>query len=273
MAAVGHPPRGWGTGRGTGGRDFLGGGDGARCFSAEMTTMNEFAFEAEIARGERIPVEVVRERVYGPVRVTAEWPAELGTRELRVTLGVHGDVDRRDAPAYVELFFHDVFLLLNLSAPGSFAGTVSISGGELRVRELAFSARPFEYASELKRLPLETVAAWYDSLALGTQQVATSGAGIALFQLLHLARRDEDEEESILRLARAVEALLGRPQSLRRLFELREEIANGRTPAFHPLHDDALDPRVEDATGEWIELADAAASAVIGELQSRIVAS
>ena len=36
----------------------------------------------------------------------------------------------------MELFFHDVFLILNLSAPGSFAGIISMAGGELRVRAL-----------------------------------------------------------------------------------------------------------------------------------------
>lgn len=229
--------------------------------------MNKMRFEVEIARGDAIPVDVVRERVYGGVRVSAEWPADLATPEIRVAVVVEGDVDRRDAPAYVELFFHDVFLLLNLAAPGSFGGTVSITGGELRVRELSFSPRVFAYAQGLERMPLETVVAWYDGLRLGTRQVAENGA-TALFQLLHLARGEENEETSILRLASAAEALVGKPASLRRLFALRDEIANGRAPVFHPMHDDALDPRVEDATREWIEVADAAASAVIAALQN-----
>lgn len=232
--------------------------------------MNQLPFEAEIVRAEAIPVDVVRERVYGGVRVMAQWPEDLATPELRVALEVRGDVDRRDAPAYAELFFHDVFLLLNLTAPGSFGGTISIGGGELRVRELALSPRAFAYAAGLERLPVEKVVAWYDRLDLGTQQLATSDVAVALFQLLHLARGEEDEEASILRLAVAAEALLGQPESLARLFELRDAIANGRGPVFHPLFDDALDPRVEDATREWIEVADAAASAVIGTLQQRI---
>ncbi|HYI07500.1 MAG TPA: hypothetical protein VEK57_00390 [Thermoanaerobaculia bacterium] len=232
--------------------------------------MNKFRFEAEISRVEDVPVNVVKERVYGNVRVTAEWPAELAAPEIRVTLEVSGDADRIDAPAYVELFFHDTFLLLNLAAPGSFGGTISVTGGELRVRELAFSPQVFEHASGLQPLPLEKVAAWYDSLQLGTQQVASGGASTALFQLLHLARREADEAESILRLASATEALLGRPESLKRLFELSDDIADRRVPVFHPMHDDALDSRVEDATREWIGVADAAASAVIGALQEEI---
>ena len=234
--------------------------------------MNEFRFEAEIVLDDAIPVDVVRERVYGGVRVRAEWPEQLAQPEIRVALEVRGDVDRRDAPAYAELFFHDVFLLLNLASPGSFGGTIAITGGELRVRELVFSPHVFTYAAGAERLPLEKVSAWYDSLQLATRQVADGAIESALFQLLHLARVDEDEERSIPRLAGAAEALFGQDHSLRRLFELREAIARGRVPVFHPMHDDALDPRVEDATAEWIDVADAAASAVIGELQKRISA-
>jgi hypothetical protein len=231
--------------------------------------MNAMRFEAEVLRGDATPADVVRERVYGGVRVDAEWPDALDTPEIRVTLHVRGDVDRRDAPAYVELFFHDVFLLLNLSTPGSFGGTISIAGGELRVRELTFSPRVFEYATGLERLPLEQVVRWYDALAIGTQQVAGSAEAAALFQLLHLARYEEDEEQSILRLANAAEAL-NVARASARLFDLRHLIAQRRAPVLHPMHDDALDPRIEDSLREWLEVADTAASMVITELQKRI---
>ncbi|MFL6245353.1 MAG: hypothetical protein ACJ74H_04965 [Thermoanaerobaculia bacterium] len=217
-------------------------------------------FEARIARDRSVTHDIVRERVYGDVRVTADWNDGI------VTLDVSGEFDRRGAPAYVELFFHDVFLLLNLAAPGSFDGTIAIAGGELRVHDLTF--HPFTGGAD--RLPIERVTAWFDSLQLGTRQVASSGVETALFELLHLARGAENEEVSILRLARAAEALLGRPESLRRLFELRDEMAQGSTPVFHPMHDDALDPRIEDATREWIDVADAAASAIVRALQDRI---
>lgn len=234
--------------------------------------MSEFRFEAEIVLDDGHPAELVRERVYGAVRVSAEWPERLAQPETRVALTVGGELEPRDAPAYVELFFHDVFLLLNLSTPGSFSGTISIAGGELRVRELTFSARVFEYASGLQRLPLEQVAAWYDSLQIGTQQVATSAEAAALFQLLHLARGEEDEEQSILRLANAAEALHVERASAR-LLDLRHLIAQRRAPVLHPMHDDALDPRIEDSLQEWTETADTAASLVITELQKRIRSS
>lgn len=216
------------------------------------------------------PVDVVRERAYGNVHVAAEWGAFDGAR-VRVVLLLSGDVRDREAPAYVELFFHDLFLLLNLAAPGSFEGVVTTTGGEFRVRELRFDARAFAQVSE--RVPLATVVAWYDRLGIGTSQIAMTPEAKALFHLLQLAREEEDEERSIVRLAGAVEALGGAPESLGRLFELREEIALGRAPVFHPMHDDVLDPRVEDATAEWVEVADRAAAFVVRALQGRAVQS
>ncbi len=235
--------------------------------------MNHVRFEAEILRiEEAVPQDVVRERRYGGVRVVAEWPPELATPEIRVGVEVVGDFDRADPPAYVQLFFHDVFLILNLAAPGSFAGIVSMAGVGLRVRDVTLSARVFGCAApRLRRLPVEKVAEWCERLGTGTEQVAERGAVAALFQLLHLARGEENEESSILRLAAAAEAL-GARASMRRLFELRDDIAQGRTPAFHPMCDDGLDPRVEDATAEWIDVADHAAAAVIGALQQQAIA-
>lgn len=226
--------------------------------------MADVFFNSTIVREDAVPFDIVPERVYGEVRVSAEWS---GDRD-RVTLTVTGTLDRRDAPAYAELFFHDVFLLLNLSNPGSFGGTISIEGGELRASTLTLSPRVFHYAAGLDRVPLSQVTSWYDGLQIGTQQLATSGVAAALFHLLQVARSEESEEQAIVRLAGAAEALLGRPESLARLIELREMIARGRAPVFHPMHDDALDPRVEDATREWIDTIDAAATAVIRALQA-----
>lgn len=230
--------------------------------------MNQFQFEAEVMLADAAPQDVVRERVYGDVHVTAEWPHELTAPVIRLPLVVRGALEPRDAPAYVELFFHDVFLLLNLAAPGSFGGTITISGGALRVRELTFDPRVFAYAAPLATVPLTDVTRWYDGLGLGTKQLAENGVATALVQLLHLARAPEREDESILRLAIAAEAVAEDVSP--RLFELRDDIARGRVPLIHPMHDDALDPRVEDATREWIEVADAAAGAVISALQKRI---
>src|ERR1043165_9374638 len=152
--------------------------------------MSHMRFEAEILRDEAaVPHPNLGRRVYGGVRVVADWPVDLATPEIRVGVEVSGDFDRRDAAAYVELFFHDVFLILNLSTPGSFGGIVSMAGGELRVRDVTFSARVFGYvAAGLGRVAVGDVVAWYDALGIGTQQIATTAETTALFQPPHLSR-------------------------------------------------------------------------------------
>lgn len=214
------------------------------------------------------------ERAYrtgsGVVRVRAEWSALSGTPTARVPLEVVDDReggDARDLPAFVELFFHDAFLLFNLAEPGSFGGVIAAAGGELGVRELAFDPWLFEYA-RASALPLRDVIAWYDSLDLGTRQVVSNGTARALFHLLHLARTEEDDAISIVRLALASDAL-GLERDAR-LVELRDAIVSGVAPVVHPMYDDALDSRLDDPSLDWSEEIDRAASNVVSALQRQI---
>lgn len=247
--------------------------------------MNEYHFDAEITlsgragegNGEiwRGAAEVLRERVYatdaGVVRVRADWSAPADVPAVRVPLRVadgRTNGDARDVPAFVELFFHDAFLLFNIAAPGSFGGTVSVSGGPYRVHELALDARVFETAAGAKSLPLRDVVSWYDALQIGARQLATSGVAKALFHLLHLARAAEDDEVSVIRLANAAKALGN--ESLESLFALRDAIARGTAPVVHPMHDDALDGSVDDASLDWTAVVDDAAGVVVGTLRSLV---
>jgi hypothetical protein len=173
----------------------------------------------------------------------AEWSASNGAPAMRVPLHVtdeRANGDARDIPAFVELFFHDVFLLCNLAAPGSFSGVVSVSGGAYRVNELAFDARVFEYArTSLDTRRLRDVAA-YDSLQNGTRQIATNGVAKALASSpppraqFRGRRHDGHPPRAIGR------GFVGAGEPLIRL---RDAIARGATPVLHPMADDALDPR------------------------------
>jgi hypothetical protein len=243
-----------------------------------MTTMSEHHFDAEImlsGRAAEADRETLNERVYatdaGTVRVRAEWSAPNGTPVIRVPLHVvdeRANGDARDIPAFVELFFHDAFLLFNLAAPGSFGGTISVSGGSYRVNELTFDARLFEYVSaSLAALPLSDVAAWYDSLQNGTHQLATTGVTKALFHLLHLARGAEDDDMTVIRLAHSAAAL---QVPVEALAALRETILRGTAPVLHPMADDALDPTLDDPSLDRSAIIDDAARRVIGTLQSLV---
>ncbi|HEX8155261.1 MAG TPA: hypothetical protein VF698_19160, partial [Thermoanaerobaculia bacterium] len=107
-------------------------------------------------------------------------------------------------------------------------------------------------------LPLADVARWYDSLDVGTRQVPENGVEMALFHLLHLARAEDVDEMSMLRLARTIDAL-GLPPM---------EIAHD--DVVHPLQDDSLDERVETIALQWVDAADAAMGRIIAELQRRV---
>lgn len=241
--------------------------------------MSEHHFDAEImltGRAAEADRETLGERVYateaGTVRVRAEWSAPTnGTPVIRVPLHVvdeRANGDARDVPAFVELFFHDAFLLFNLAAPGSFGGTISVSGGAYRVHELTFDARLFEYAAaSLAALPLSDVAAWYDSLQNGTSQLATTAVTKALFQLLHLARGAEDDDMAVIRLAQSAEAL---QVPVEGVAALRETILRGIAPVLHPMADDALDATLDDPSFDRSAAIDDAARQVIGTLQSLV---
>lgn len=247
--------------------------------------MSEHEFDVEITRSGRraadqaalaaaadrdvwhSAAEVLGERVYpteaGAVRLRVEWPPYGEEPVVRLRVGVSDEreqQDARDLPAFLEVFFHEAFLLFNIAAPGSFGGVVAVSGGEYRVHEIALDARLFETAWVAAArdggpviLPLAGVVAWYDSLGIGTRQIATDVVPRMLFHLLHLARGSEDEMMTIVRLAD------GHP--------LREALIRGTAPVVHPMHDETLDAKVEEI--DWTEDADVAASAAVAELQAR----
>lgn len=189
----------------------------------------------------RSAAECVRERTYGETRVRWTSPFELQ---------IDGDA------SYADRYFCDLFLILNLAMPGSFSGSITLlPGGE----ELTLSARVFEYAKP-RTLPLRDVVAWFDTLVLG--DIARAGVTKALYLLLHLARREEDETVAVVRLAQALEAMnVALPPDVR---EVRDAIVHGTAPVVHPLADE------DEETLRVLDAADAAASAVIAELQRRI---
>jgi hypothetical protein len=248
-------------------------------------------FDAEITRAERVAADVdsaaaaavwksaadvLRERVYrtkgGVVRVRADWSAVNHEQpSARVPLDVIDEReqrDERDLPAFVELFFHDVFLMMNIAAPGSFGGVFAPSGGRFRIRELALDARVFDYAHAAgakATVPLANVVAWYNGLEHGTRQIAESSAAKVLFHLLHIAR-GESEAMILVRLAQCIELLNG---SAPRVLALRDAIVTGTAPLVHPMHDETLDERLEDEVFEWTEAIDRAAVLVVTAIQQR----
>lgn len=176
-------------------------------FDRVAADLESIAEEAEAALYQSVV------RSYGAVQVEVDLaPLAEAKRSVKLSPLVRGEIDPRDAAAYVELFFHDLFLILNLSVPGSLSGIVSSP----RTNELRFDARVFEYAwvtaarndwPYVDTLPLADVLRWFERQQLGTAQIATTGTAKALVHLLHLARHEEDESAAVTRLAQALEAL------------------------------------------------------------------
>jgi hypothetical protein len=210
-------------------------------------TMNEHRFSAEVARQTRVANAVdffrgaagaFRDRAYGNILVQADWtPLASDDDIVRIDVAVIGHIEPRDVPAYVELFFHDAFLLFNIALPGSFGGAITVTGGEFRVNDLSFDAAPF--ACGASSIPLSEVVAWY---AAETNQIASTPMQTVLFHLLHIGRGGHDEWMQRARLNECLKAL-GIEESL-------EEI-----PIIHPMHDETLDARVDDAATDIVDRA------------------
>lgn len=208
--------------------------------------MNEHKFTAEIARhtraGKHAP-SALPERKYetpaGIVRVVADWTPFASDEDIvRIDVQVTDNgLAPRDIPAFVELFFHDAFLMFNIAAPGSFEGEITVTGGEFRVNDLSFDASPFACATS--SIPLAEVAAWYPA---STQQVAATPMQKVLFHLLHIGRGNHGEWMLRARLQECLKAL-GIDDAL-------DEIA-----IIHPMHDEALDARVDDRATEIVDRA------------------
>jgi hypothetical protein len=212
--------------------------------------MNEHRFSAEVARQTRVPNAVdffrgaadsLRDRAYGNILVQADWtPLASDDDIVRIDVAVIDAEDRlaaHDVPAYVELFFHDAFLLFNIALPGSFGGAITLTGGEFRVNDLSFDAAPF--ACGASSIPLAEVVAWHRP---ETNQIAATPMQTVLFHLLRIGRGGHDEWMQRARLNECLKAL-GIEESL-------EEIA-----VIHPMHDETLDACVDDAATDIVDRA------------------
>ncbi|MCU1347249.1 MAG: hypothetical protein JWO56_279 [Acidobacteria bacterium] len=227
--------------------------------AADLESITEAADREVRARA----AELLREREYNGVRVVAEWVGETAIR-LRI------DRAKRESEArsVADFFAHELFLLMNLAVPGS----IGVAEPQLDAYafEVAWVAAARNGWPSIGPLPLARVIAWYDGLRLGTSQLATTPVARALFAMLHLATiGDPSEPAALLLLGQALEALDIREPRLARFLVLRGEAIAGAT-LIHPLHDESLDPRIEDADRETIEEADLAASVVVAAIQARI---
>jgi hypothetical protein len=207
--------------------------------------------------------ELLRERRYGALRVTAEWVDDIAIR-----LRVDGAELESQARSIADFYAHELFLLLNLAVPGSLG--VVTPQLDAYAFEVAWVAAMRNGWPAIEPLPLERVLAWYEGLKLGTSQRATAPAPRALFALLHLATLDPSEPAALLHLGHALAALEVDDPRLASFFAAREAAVGGGASIIHPMHDESLDPALGDVDADAIAAADLAASVVVAAVQERI---
>lgn len=144
---------------------------------------------------------------------------------LRSSAALDGEGPRNIAGYVVEQFLYDLFLYMNLAAPGS----CDLAGSK-------FKAKDAEYDNEINLMswrlescwnnsldngwpkivyvPLKDVLDWKKSLGIGCRQIANNRTERALFALLHVCKNDRYDPPTLLWLSHALEALFDTPVTL-----------------------------------------------------------
>ena len=222
---------------------------------------------------------------------------------------VDGEAPRNIATYVVEQFLHDLFLYMNLAAPGS----CDLAGSKFR-------AKGAEYDDEINLMswrlescwnhsldngwpkivyvPLKDVLNWKKSLGIGCRQIANNRTERALFALLHVCKNDRYDPPTLLWLSHALEALFDTPVTLigtflqkriidflevpvakqkqvkrqcRDFYDLRSSFAHGDLAIAHPFENEILDPSVQTYRPTLGKSIDFATSVCLSTLQKLIV--
>lgn len=125
---------------------------------------------------------------------------------------------------YLELFFYELFLVMNLSGPGccNFASTsISDTSGNMFTHNFELSSHYFAHSwdiydenkwPKIQYIPLITTWNWYESLNIDTKQLADTSTERALFALMTIAKNSLFDATTVIWLSHALEALYGNPK-------------------------------------------------------------
>jgi len=189
----------------------------------------------------------------------------------------------------MESHLYDLFIILNLALPGA-ADFLNVSvepvGAGQRDR-LELSAYYFQIAFRnsaqwpiLRSIDPQTVLSWYSQVRNGFGQVPDTPVERAMFALLHVCRSSGRPEDLVwlfyafeslfrTRIGENYSSLLERvrlllePDSeqekqlrknLRAMYDFRSSFVHGGLQVIHPMHNETMDPRVEDRYGTTVEL-------------------
>jgi hypothetical protein len=262
------------------------------------------------------PILRAHERSYSAMRYlekNAKMPPDERFKEVKfprrsarnsITVTSTGKDSRRSINV-AENVAHDIFLIMNIAAPGSCDfNRASLTGAPYEV-ELSLSNFYFEAALQLhlddkwppsRVMDLKKVIIWFDAVRDGPSQVPRNRMEKVLFALLHISKIEvspmvviwifyafeslletrvgENFSVIVSRLSLLLEA--SKEQSdllrkkMRKLYEIRSAIVHGGFDVIHTMHDETLDGRVQDSFNRLIEATEFGYAILLVSLQKII---
>jgi len=226
----------------------------------------------------------------------------------RIRVAVHStSKGAKSLVGIAESVIHDIFLIMNIAAPGScnlYKATL-LDGKE--TNEISLSSSQFELCVLPSRrrkqtagfVSVEKVTAWYDLVRPAAGQIPGNSTERAMFALLHMAKLS-DEMLAVLWLFYALESLLQTKvgenfsaivrrlrlilgdtindaplmkREMRTLYDLRSSIVHGGFEAIHPMQDESLDARVEKVFGRLMDANDYGFVLLVAAIQKMVEAN
>lgn len=206
-----------------------------------------------------------------------------------------GEARRNHARNHLDIFIYEVFLIMNISSPGScnfYKATLTDESNDIHHFELDSTLLEGAWTDSLRQgwpviefIPVEKTLNWMHSLNMGTRQIAKTRMERALFAILHLSKSDGYQPDGLIWLAHAIESLFDTPaamitkilqdrvcavlqappeqlkaicKQLRQFYDVRSSFVHGGLEISHPLNNDILDKEVQKY---WEILMDAVAFA------------
>jgi hypothetical protein len=192
----------------------------------------------------------------------------------------------------VQSIIHDIFLIMNIAAPGCCDFyRASLLGDESIEPDVSLSNYEFEAALLVhvdnkwpvsRILELNKVITWFDAVRQGTTQMPRNPMERVLFALLHISKIDtspmaviwlfyafesllqtrvgENFSAIIRRLTLLLDADKNQAELLRRkiriLYDIRSAIVHGGFEVTHPMHSEILDKRVDESFADLLQALD-----------------
>jgi hypothetical protein len=224
--------------------------------------------------------------------------------EVTVSGGGKSPTYRPFAESFVEAYFYDLFLILNIALPAAanFSNIFVVDPEHPWSKDqLGLSTFYFETAAlredgswpRLTALDLSDVVQWFSLARNGASQIPSNPIEKAMFALLHLCR-SQGGPEDVIWIFYALESLLEtRPgenfaalvdrialllepnereftclrKNFRKLYDLRSSFVHGGLEILHPMHNEVLDKRVESSYISTLRISEFGAALLLACLQ------